>query len=55
MIALVLGVWANVFAPNTLPAHGGQTCVVSGTGWGELDGSEVYVYEISGEAYCPDP
>lgn len=52
MIVLVVGVWALVLKPNQPSAHSGQVCAVTGTGYGELDGHEVYVYEITGTAYC---
>lgn len=52
LIALVLGVWALVLEPTAPSAHSGQQCDVSGTGWGEMDGNEVYVYKLNATAYC---
>lgn len=52
MIALIAGVWALALKPLTLEAHSGQECEIQGTGYGEIDGEEVYVYEITGTAYC---
>ena len=53
LIILTLGVWGMVLKPVSLDAHTGQYCeITSGSGWGELDGDEVYVYSLNGEVYC---
>ena len=44
---LALGIWALVLSPQELGAHhqydDGHSCDVSGTAYGEVVGSEVYV------------
>ena len=52
LIALVGGVWALALKPIAPSAHSGQECEVSGTGYGEMDGGEVYVYQLDATAYC---
>jgi hypothetical protein len=39
--------------PNQPIAHSGKVCEIEGTGHGEIDGDEVYVYEITWLAVCP--
>ena len=53
IIALVLGVWALVLKPESPTAHSGQICTItSGEGFGEVNGREVYVYDITGSVMC---
>jgi hypothetical protein len=46
LIVLVLGVWALVLKPADPTAHEDDRHSCSGTGYGELDGREVYVYQL---------
>ena len=57
LIALVMGVWALVLKPEAPTAHSGQHCDIdSANGYGEIEermeGGSVYVYQITGTAYC---
>lgn len=55
LLVLALGVWALVFKPTSLIAHdeNDHNCTFSWNGgFGEGDGSEVYVYSGDGSVTC---
>ena len=49
LCALVIGVWALVLKPEATTAHddNDHSCSGRGTGYGELDGRDVYVHRLS--------
>jgi hypothetical protein len=47
LCALVIGVWALVLNPLVSTAHhGGHSHDCDGTGYGQVDGDDVYVYRL---------
>lgn len=55
LIALVFGVWALVLKPIPPAAHSDDlhNCSFAfGSGYGEVDGSDVYIYSADGSVDC---
>lgn len=54
VIGLAMGIWALVLNPLPLTAHPNdiQKCSGSGTGHGERDGGEVFVYSLDLDIQC---
>ena len=56
LVMLALGVWALVLTPQELGAHhqydDGHQCSADGTGWGQLDGTDVWIYTLDIAVDC---
>ena len=54
LVVLAAGVWALVLQPSDTVAHYNNyhSCSGSGTGYGEFDGGEVYVYSLDLNIEC---
>ena len=54
LLVLAAGVWALVLQPSDSVAHDDNyhSCSGSGTGYGEFDGNEVYVYSLDLDISC---
>ena len=54
LFAIAIGIWALVLKPAVLEAHSNDyhNCSGDGTGYGEPDGNEVYVYSLDLDIQC---
>ncbi len=54
LAVLALGVWVLVMKPVPITADDDHRhrCSADGTGWGEIDGSEVFVYTLDIDVRC---
>ena len=54
LIILILGVWTLALNPYFGQAHDDDyhSCSGTGTGYGEMDGSDVYVYSLNLDVSC---
>lgn len=51
---IAVGIWALVLQPSALEAHDNNyhSCSGSGTGYGEPDGNEIFVYSLNLNIDC---
>ncbi len=51
---LAVGIWAFILQPSNTAAHDDDyhSCSGNGTGYGEPDGREVYVYQLNLNISC---
>jgi hypothetical protein len=54
MLVLAAGIWTYILQPSNIEAHddNGHSCSGSGTGYGEQNGSEVYVFQLDLDISC---
>ena len=55
LVMLALGIWALVLAPQETGAHhedARHRCTADGTGYGELDGTDVWIYSLDIDVTC---
>ena len=56
LTVLAVGIWALVLTPQELGAHhqedDGHQCSADGTGYGELDGTYVWIYSLTINVDC---
>jgi hypothetical protein len=54
LLVIATGIWAVVLKPAELEAHSddNHVCSGDGTGFGEPDGREVYVYSLNLNIRC---
>ena len=55
LTVLVLGIWVLVLTPQDLGAHhedARHRCTADGTGYGEIDGTDVWIYLLDIDVRC---